>query len=424
MRYLVVLLLFAMGCTQRYHHSAEAPGKLVSINLVDENGMSETISNPDRLKEYERVNFLSNQPYAKVMRVFARDRQGNTRTCLTSYHKNGQPKQYLEAVNNRAQGQYYEWHPEGTLKIEATVVGGDGDLAPSSEKTWLFDGIVRVWDANHNLDASISYVKGELHGPSLYYHASGKIWKRVPYTKNKIHGKLEIFLESGGLFQSMEYVNGLQHGKSLKFWSPDLIAAEEHYRNDLLSWGRYYQITGELISEINDGVGERALFGKQSVCELQEYKNGVLEGKVQTFSEDGHLLTVCHYKNSAKHGEELEYYPPNPFNPKARPMLSIYWSEGKIHGAVKTWYENGVLESQREIAKNLKTGLSTAWYRDGSLMLIEEYDLDKLLKGDYFKKGEKYPVSEVVDGKGTATIYDGDGNFVHRIAYHKGLPDD
>ena len=104
----------------------KAPGQLTSINLVDKNGLSETISTQDRLKEYERVNFLSNQPYAKVLRVYARDHLGNTRTFLNTYHPNGQPKQYLKAVNNRAYGQYREWHPEGVLKLEAFVISGDG----------------------------------------------------------------------------------------------------------------------------------------------------------------------------------------------------------------------------------------------------------------------------------------------------------
>lgn len=134
-------------------------------------------------------------------------------------------------------------------------------------------------------------------------------------------------------------------------------------------------------------------------------------------------MRISHIKNGFKNGEELEFFPPNPFNNDLRPMLSITWRDGKIHGPVKTWYENGILESQREMANNVKTGLSTAWYRDGSLMIIEEYDQDKLVKGEYFKKGEKYPVSEVALGQGMATLYDGDGNFMHRINYQKGTPD-
>lgn len=423
MKYLTfILLFFTTGCIHRYA-TYEKPGQLVSINLVDQNGMSETISTADRLKEFEKVNFLSNQPYAKVLRVYSRDSHGNTRTYITSYHPNGQPKQYLEAVNNRAHGLYREWHPGGVQKLEAYVINGDGDISPAAEKSWLFDGVARVWDENKNQTASIAYEKGLLHGPSLYYHSNGKIWKRMSYEKNQICGKMEIFLENGEVFQTAEFVEGKQHGKALKYWCDGKIAADEAYHNNLLATGCYYLMDGTLVSEVKDGKGFRAIFGKTSLFELHEFHQGILEGTVKTYSENGHLLRISHIKNSLKHGEELEYYPPNPFNKEQRPMLSITWHEGKVHGPVRTWYENGVLESQRETANNVKIGLSTAWYRDGSLMLIEEYDQDKLVKGEYFKKGEKYPVSEIALGEGIATLYDGEGNFMHRINYHKGMPD-
>lgn len=423
MKYLTIFLFLATSCVQHQYTSAEKPGQLISINLVDQNGLSETISTPDRLKEFEKVNFLANQPYSKVMRVFARDSQGNTRTYLTTYHPNGQPKQYLEAVNNRAHGQYREWHPEGALKLEAYVISGDGDLSPAAEKTWLFDGTARVWDEHKNQSAAILYEKGVLHGPSLYYHANGQIWKRIPYEKNQICGKMEIFLESGEIFQTMDYVEGKLHGKAYKYWSGGALAADETYHNDLLVRGIYTNLDGTIASEVKEGKGFRAIFGKKAVYELQEYQQGILEGVVKTFSENGNLLRISHIKNSFKNGEELEFFPPNPFNTDLRPMLSITWREGKIHGPVKTWYENGTLESQREMANNVKSGLSTAWYRDGSLMIIEEYDQDKLVKGEYFKKGEKYPVSEIALGQGMATLYDGDGNFLQRINYQKGIPD-
>ena len=36
---------------------------LTSIHIVDRNGFSETISNKERLNQFQNVNFLSPQPY-------------------------------------------------------------------------------------------------------------------------------------------------------------------------------------------------------------------------------------------------------------------------------------------------------------------------------------------------------------------------
>lgn len=103
--------------------------------------------------------------------------------------------------------------------------------------------------------------------------------------------------------------------------------------------------------------------------------------------------------------------------------LSLNWYEGKIQGLVKTWYDNGAIESQKEMANNQKNGVLTAWYRDGNIMMIEEYDNNKLVRGDYFRKGDKTPVSQLIQGKGTVTIFDAEGHFVQKIPYAYGKPD-
>ena len=72
------------------------------------------------------------------------------------------------------------------------------------------------------------------------------------------------------------------------------------------------------------------------------------------------------------------------------------------------------------MANNKRNGVCTAWYRDGSLMFVEEYELDRLRKGEYYKKGSFKPESLVLDGCGTATMYDAEGQFVRRLSYYNG----
>ena len=102
------------------------------------------------------------------------------------------------------------------------------------------------------------------------------------------------------------------------------------------------------------------------------------------------------------------------------PKLYIEWQDDVIQGICRTWYPNGRLESERELLNNQKHGTSSAWYLDGSLMLIEEYENDVLQKGSYLKKGETKPVSTVENGEGTATFFCKDGRFLKRALYHKG----
>ena len=87
-----------------------------------------------------------------------------------------------------------------------------------------------------------------------------------------------------------------------------------------------------------------------------------------------------------------------------------------------TWYPNGVKESEREVIKNKKQGLSLAWYPSGDLLLIESYGNDLLEKGEYFKKGERSPISYVNNGNGIATLFDKDGLLRQKVTYENGKP--
>lgn len=422
--FVLLTMMCVSGCMST---SGEKP-VITTINIVDRNGLSETINTPDRLEKYEQVDFLQPQPYQKVLRVYGRDAEGNVCSYLTSYHPNGQAKQYLEVINSRAFGKYYEWHTNGKRKLEANVIGGAAEINPSAQTTWLFDGTNTVWDEEGNLVAVLKYAKGVLEGDSTYYHPNGKVWKNVPYVDDKIEGMVEIFLHDGTLLQRTAYVKGIQDGCAMRYWDKDRVASEEHYSQGLMQSARYYDLQNNLVTEINNGNGYRALFGKQGVAELHEYHQGIPEGEVKIFDTRELLVKFYHVKNGLKHGEEIEYYEEPHFVDKAtakpKPKISLNWCDGVIQGIVKTWYRNGQLESRREMSSNDKHGVLTAWYQEGSMMMIEEYDHGKLIKGEYYPKGEKRPVSIIAEGKGTATIFDSNGNFLKKVLYMQSKPID
>lgn len=421
MKYLsqsLITLILLTGC--QASRMAQKNDTLRSISFIDRNGMAETVSNKERLKQYKNTNFSGPQSYQKILRIYDRDKSGNIKAKMTSYYENGQPKQYLEIVNSRAFGPYIEWHDNGQIKLQVCVIGGEPDLNSQAEGTWLFDGHAIVWNREGNKIADFCYEKGKLNGISNEFHDNGSIWKHTPYAENYPHGTEEVFLDNGELLLFVNYENGTRHGTSKRFWCPGVVASEEQFNHGKLEYGRYFDQQGHLVAQINGGEGFRATFSRSHISELHQFKNGIPEGEVKVFGTDRKLFRTYHVKNETKHGIEIEYYE----QPHLRdqPKMSVTWYEGKIQGIARTWYENGVQESNREMSRNAKNGLSTAWYIDGSLMLIEEYEFDKLLRGDYYRKGDKLPVSQVRDGKGTATLYDPEGNFLQKVNYQSGLP--
>jgi antitoxin component YwqK of YwqJK toxin-antitoxin module len=281
------------ACTQTRLRHLEQPA-LVSINIIDRNGLSETINNPERLEQYSCVDFLTPQPYQKVLRVFNRDSCGNIPACITSYHPNGTPKQCLEVVNGRACGSYQEWYLNGVLKISAMVIEGSGDIVEGAELSWIFDGCCSVWDENGTLIALIPYVKGSQEGVAMYYHSDGSIWKTIPSQNGLMEGAVEIYNSDGTLLQRSHYCRGLLDGRSERYWGIEKLSAEEVYFEGLLSSGHYYDQDGQCISQIDEGNGTRVIFSRDRICEEHEYRSGVLEGEITVFDKSGCITRLYH----------------------------------------------------------------------------------------------------------------------------------
>lgn len=418
---LFISLLLLASCSIK--SPKNDPDAIVSMQLVDRNGFSETISTKDRLALYQHTDFLTPQPYLKILRVYGRNGEGKSHSKLTSYHTNGQISQYLEVVDGRAHGIYREWFSNGRLKLEAPVIEGIGDLSEIAQTSWLFDGKSVVRDEEGLLKAEIFYEKGLLESSSLYYHSNGTLWKYIPYHRNLIDGELKIWDENGKLIESILYSEGMRHGMSRGEWDEKTCSYTEAFEHDRLITASYYDPKGQLVSEIKQGSGKQSLFVNKRVSSSIEYQNGVPEGKVEIFDPYGHLSCSYFILNGKKEGEEWQYYPQKEESKTPpHPKLFLSWQEDRLQGLVKTWYENGILESQRELNGNKKEGMSLAWYKDGSLMLSEEYENNLLIKGSYFKKGDRTPISKVEGGKGLATLYNSGGLFLKKISYEKGLP--
>ncbi len=416
MKKTILLLLILAACS----HSKSDTDHLSSIQLLDRNGFSETISLQDRLAIYDKTDFLAPQPYQKVVRVYGKASVGKTFSKVTTYHSNGQLWKYLEIVSGRANGAYREWYPNGQLKISAFVIEGTADVSEMGQMTWLFDKTSQVFDEQGNRIAVIPYNKGLLEGVSSYYFETGELMKEIPYLKNEVHGTLSLYNKNGDCLESIPYNNGERDGLSTTYWAPGQLKARELYQNGLLTEADYFNHDGSCASQIKNGSGKQALFQEDFLASLLEYQNGKIEGEVQVFNKHQCLTNVYYLKDEMKIGEEWEYYPTT--DGTHHPKLFLEWDQDTIQGVAKTWYETGVLESQREMHNNKKHGLCFAWFKEGDLMLMEEYEDDVLVKGSYYKKWEKSPISKVENGKGIATLFDKEGRLIRKIVYEKGLP--
>ncbi len=420
--FLVSSLLCIFSCSCSFKSKTADDSTLVSIQIIDRNGFAETISSSDRLGRYQKADFKGAQPYQKVLRVFGKDEQGQTPSIITSYHANGHLWQYLEISNGRAHGTYQEWHFNGHKKMDLHVIEGIPELSDAALKSWVFDGTNQIWDEQGALVAEISYEKGFLQGDSFYYYPSGQIKRQIPYVQDEMHGSLICYHENGDISEIIPHIKGVRHGIASSFFPNKTLAYQETFEDGRLMEGQYYSEKGDLISSILAGSGRRYESESGSLKRLVQYEKGVPDGLIECLDDKGNLKISFTQKEGKKHGEEWEYYPKESPNAPLKPKLLLHWQEDVLQGMVKTWFQSGKQESQKEMYQNKKNGVAYAWYENGDLMLSEEYEKDILSTGTYYKKGDKKPVSKVFQGKGIATLYHPSGYLLQKVSYEKGAP--
>ncbi|MDN3505573.1 MAG: hypothetical protein P0S95_08365 [Rhabdochlamydiaceae bacterium] len=409
--FVVLPILFLCSCSHK--NSALDESSLALIRTIDRHGMSETVSEKQRLSRFQKVNFESPQPFKSVVRLYKQDEFGRQKSIITDYHDNGQLHQLLEAESARAHGLYQQWYPNGTLKVEGRLVEGIAELSESAKMTWVFDGLSKVYDDKGNIEAQFEYDKGSLENNALYFHPNGSIRMEIPYLKNQIHGQSKIYNDQFQLIGSVLYYKGNKHGNAYHFGNIDHPKFEEQYVHGSLMEGKYYDRENKLIYQIIDGNGFQPIYAEGILTQELEFQNGIQQGVINNYSSNGRMKSQYHVIDGQKHGAEWIYSK----NGKDHPILYLNWYHDEIHGIMKTWYEDGSLQSQRELAHNLRQGVSTAWYRNGELMLVEEYENDQLVCGKYYKLGKAEAISSIEKGHGTATIFDENGVFLRRVKY-------
>jgi len=89
MRILISFLLGALifGVAQGTQKDESLP--MVTLQLIDKHGFSETISSPDRLALFKHTNFFSSPTVSKSDSIYGRNKEGNSISTVTSYHDNG-----------------------------------------------------------------------------------------------------------------------------------------------------------------------------------------------------------------------------------------------------------------------------------------------------------------------------------------------
>ena len=172
-----------------------------------------------------------------------------------------------------------------TTKASTPVVVEKGDFTGYSE-TDIGNGLVRLekHDPQGNL-LEEGYAKNGVKTGSWVSYTEGKVRKIRNYIDGQLCGK-QFDISSAMTLEGLEtYANGQKNGNFQKFRSARII--EDGFFLDGKLHGTHKQCYSHLQHT-----------GK--VQKTTEYKNGVLDGKIQNFNEDGDLVLEYIYKDGKK----------------------------------------------------------------------------------------------------------------------------
>ncbi len=392
----------------------------MTVVLQDRNGFSETVSQQDRLQRLSNLNFLDPQPYQKVIRVFHRTSEGSIPSVLTTYHSNGHLHHFLEVINGRAQGSYRQYHANGKLKIEAQVTGGVADLTEAAMATWQFDGEAKVYDQAGRLEAIIPYLMGRLHGCEQRFFGHGARMSCRQFEDGTAHGPQELWSESGQLLMRAQMVRGQLHGIRHEWTAEGQLRAAEEWSEGKLMTARYPGIQAQELPVqlgVEAGCGWQPDFAGGRLIGAGEVLQGLRQGRVLRWESGGKIERSWEELNGSKNGLERLFEPST-----GRTRLEMTWESGMLTGPCRCFDMQGNLESQWEMLDNQRHGRLISWYRNGRVMMLEDYDRGRLIRGEYFEMGSSSPVSRVDAGFGTATIFRPDGRPFRVISIQDGQP--
>lgn len=201
-------------------------------------------------------------------------------------------------------------------------------------------------------------------------------------------------------------------GKLVEFNKNSEIKSVKNFKNGLYDGKMYFYFdNGNLLKilEYSQGVqtGEEIEFYSDGISKtVKNYKNGLLNGVSYEYDPTGVLTSVTNYTNNRKDGKELTVS-------NGVIVLENNYNNGVLSGLSTSYYLDGTLRSTGNYVNNLRNGEWVWKYPDGTVKLVENYQNGKISGNitGYFPDGNKERVFQVTNGNGSFTQYYDNGKL-------------
>ena len=326
-------------------------------------------------------------------------------------YKNGQVVLSRMYVDDKLDGPYLEFYPDGKRKRVSTF------------KDDKLEGEETIFNELDKVIQKTFYKNGKMENIFVSYHMNGVKWKECNYVNDELHGD---YVESDDHGQP-QCVGKYSSGKKIGQWNyygklTEKLKIENYNKNgELHGETILYFDNGDIVQKGNyrNGLkeGEWILRGKTGSCQIFNYEDNKKIGKWESYDENERLLydgiidkkTIGYHLN----GNVYEVVEFKSYNEKSvissrkryTPVSKIMVLEEKYKNGNKSevtkWYDTGELKFQCQYKGELEDGNMFGWYRNNKKWKSIEYkDGSKHGKSEeFFPNGNCKLRSIYVDGK-------------------------
>ena len=302
-------------------------------------------------------------------------------------------KSFSSFIKNKADGEWKEWYPSGTIK------------STSFHKKGRLEGLYSYYDSLGVLIKTETYSKGLLTGFVREYLDGSTLLSEKTFKKDSLDGKWSIWHSNGQINVIKEFKNGSPTGNWIFNSDKGEWSREEQYKKGLADgiWSFYdsigvkvfqYYTKGELIAEYNE-----AKWPNGQIKEVPEFKNGLPHGTWTGYWPDGSIKYSLNYKNGKKHGLNTKY------DSLGVLIFEVNYVKGQKDGSEKDFFSNGKIKRLAKYKEGKLNGKTELFNIDGIKLETLTYK-DSLKNGDHiywWTNGEKNKVfiydANILNGK-------------------------
>jgi antitoxin component YwqK of YwqJK toxin-antitoxin module len=309
----------------------------------------------------------------------------------TYYYDNGQVNVHGYYKDGKKMGQWTWYTNKGTRDMEGSFVDDlqngawtywypTGEVSYTANyKDGLKDGIWTYFFKNGEKFKEGSFAKDQKNGTWQTWYENGTLLMKGDYKDGKEEGEWMNYWENGKLKNKTTFKNGLMDGVWLSYFPSGKTKLSGEYEENFKvgEWINYFD-NGRVRDVMNYKIFKEKYKVDYGIMKDRVVLESMEHGYFASYSsKDFQLTEAGEYKEGKKDGQWIAYFPGG-----RKPAVISNYKEGELNGIMQTFDRRGNLMQEVEYKDGLKHGRFIVYDRKGKILVEKEFQFGmQVIKG-------------------------------------------